>query len=238
MSTTWVVTSWNLLGSERPDITAVAAHLRSFAPDVVALQEVRRAQARRLGRVLGWRVAWRRKHYPYSPAVWWRAEGLALLTPHALDRVERHTLSVGHPIWVWRHRVMVSGVVTRTAAAGGGALAVHDVHLSSDHRDERVDQARRATAFALGGRGAEVAMHVLCGDLNANDEPAVVDATAPLGVRDPGGPFTVKADRPVKRLDYVLVPVAARDVEVTTPQGGADWRALSDHLPVTTRFTI
>lgn len=238
MSAEWTVTTWNLLGSERPDMAAIAAHLRSFGPDAVALQEVRRSQALRLGRLLGWHVAWRRKHYPYSPAMWWRAEGLALLSPHALDRVERHTLSVGHPIWRWRHRVMVSGVVTRPREAGGGELAVHDVHLSSDSTAERIDQATRATVFALAGRSATVSVRVLCGDLNAKDEPAVVEAFAPLGVHDPGGPLTVKADRPVKRLDYVLVPREATAVAVHTPEGGADWRALSDHLPVTTRFSI
>ena len=130
---------------------------------------------------------------------------------------------------------MVSGVVTRP---DGTDLAVHDVHLSSDSTDERVDQARRATAFALVSRAAGAATRVLVGDLNAPDEAAVIDAMAALGLRDPGGPMTVKADRPVKRLDYVLVPVTATDVEVQTPEGGAEWRALSDHLPVTTRFTI
>ena len=235
MSATWVVTTWNLLGSEQPDIAAVAAHLRSFDADVVGLQEVRRAQARRLGRLLGWRVAWRRKHYPYSPAMWWRAEGLAMLTPHSLDRVERHTLSVGHPVWRWRHRIMVSGVITRP---GGDELAVHDVHLSSDSIDERIDQARRAVSFAQYGPSSGVTSRVLVGDLNAAEEPEVIDTMAGLGVRDPGGPMTVKADRPIKRVDYVLVPVAANGVEVHTPEGGADWRALSDHLPVTTRFTI
>lgn len=238
MSETWVVTTWNLLGSEQPDVAAIAGHLCSFGPDVVALQEVRRSQARRLGRLLGWHVAWRRKHYPYSPALWWRAEGLALLSPHPLGDVERHTLSVGHPIWKWRHRVMVSGVVTRSAAAGGGTLAVHDVHLSSDSTDERIEQAARATGFALAGRSATASLRVMCGDLNAKDEPTVIEAFAPLGVHDPGGPLTVKADRPVKRLDYILIPTEATDVDVQTPAGGADWRALSDHLPVTTRFSI
>lgn len=243
-SSAWTVTSWNLLGSADPDLDAIARHLASFAPDVAALQEVRRSQARRLAAVLGWQSAWRRKHYPYSPVVWWRAEGLAILSPHPIVAVRRHTLSTGHPIWNYRHRIMLSATVRRPLLDGthdgthGDALDVHDVHLSSDATDERALQAQRAATIARSGRDLRRGALVVCGDLNASDEPSVIAPFADLGLVDPGGPHTVKADRPARRLDYVLVPSAARIVSVSTPEGGTDWRQHSDHLPVTTRFEM
>lgn len=237
---TWTVTTWNLLGSADPDIAAIARHLASFSPDVAALQEVRRSQARRLAAALGWRVVWRRKHYPYSPAVWWRAEGLAILSPHPLAGVRRHTLSSGHPIWNYRHRVMLSATVSRHDDDGRpvGTVDIHDLHLSSDTADERMVQAGRAAAIARSRCTPHHDALVVCGDLNASSEPEVVAAFAGLGLIDPGGPDTVKADRPAKRLDYVLVPSTARVIGVSTPDGGAEWRRLSDHLPVTTRFEL
>ena len=237
---TWTVTTWNLLGSADPDIDAIAQHLASFTPDVAALQEIRRSQARRLAAALGWHGAWRRKHYPYSPAIWWRAEGLAILSPHHLAEVRRHTLSSGHPIWNYRHRIMLSATVTRHHGVGevADAVDIHDVHLSSDTTDERVVQASRAAAIALSRRAAHHDGLVVCGDLNANAEPDVIAAFGRIGLVDPGGPDTVKADRPAKRLDYVLVPSGARILGVSTPDGGTDWRRLSDHLPVTTRVEL
>lgn len=236
----WTVTSWNLLGSADPDIDAIARHLASFAPDIAALQEVRRSQARQLAAALGWQSAWRRKHYPYSPVVWWRAEGLAILSPHPIVAVRRHTLSTGHPIWNYRHRIMLSATVRRPLLDGthGGTLDVHDVHLSSDSTDERVLQAQRAATVARSRRDVCRDELVVCGDLNASDEPSVIASFASLGLVDPGGPHTVKADVPARRLDYVLVPATARSVSVSTPEGGTDWRQLSDHLPVTTRFEL
>jgi endonuclease/exonuclease/phosphatase family metal-dependent hydrolase len=43
---------------------------------------------------------------------------------------------------------------------------------------------------------------------------------------------------PAQLLDHVLLPAAATDVSVSVPRGGTDWAAISDHLPVTVRFSI
>jgi endonuclease/exonuclease/phosphatase family metal-dependent hydrolase len=48
--TGWRVMTWNLLGSHDPDLGGIAAVIREHEPDVVALQEVRRTQARGLAR--------------------------------------------------------------------------------------------------------------------------------------------------------------------------------------------
>ena len=81
---TWTVTTWNLHGSAGPPLASVAARLRSFAPDVIALQEVQRRQAASLAETLGMQYHWALKHYPWTPLLKSKGEGVAILTPHAL----------------------------------------------------------------------------------------------------------------------------------------------------------
>src|SRR3546814_16117462 len=57
------ILTWNLQGRERPDLGLVREVIAAATPDVVALQEVQRGQARALARPLGWSVAWRFKHW-------------------------------------------------------------------------------------------------------------------------------------------------------------------------------
>jgi exonuclease III len=83
----WSVLTWNVHGSQRPDIDALAEVIRAEAPDVVAIQEIRRRQAAALAAALPMRYAWSLKHRPYTRAMWWRSEGMALMTPHLLDAV-------------------------------------------------------------------------------------------------------------------------------------------------------
>ena len=47
------VLTWNLHGSARPDLDAVAEPLRVMAPDVAAVQEVQHGQAIAIARALG-----------------------------------------------------------------------------------------------------------------------------------------------------------------------------------------
>ena len=82
---TWTVTTWNLHGSAGPPIASVAARLRSIASDVVVLQEVQRRQAASLAEALGMQHHWALKHYPWTPLLKSKAEGLAILTPHTLS---------------------------------------------------------------------------------------------------------------------------------------------------------
>ena len=105
---TWRVMTWNIRGAAQPDLDRIAAAIREQRPDVVALQEVRRHQARAIAETLEWQHVWARKHYPFSPALWWLAEGLAIVAPHELtDRVAR-TLTPGAPTWTYRHRVVLA----------------------------------------------------------------------------------------------------------------------------------
>jgi endonuclease/exonuclease/phosphatase family metal-dependent hydrolase len=229
--TTWRVMTWNILGSKSPNLDVVSGVITGSAPDIVAMQEVQHRQARGLARRLGWRVVWARKHSPYSPAVWWRAEGLALLSPHALGEMVTATISPGVSTWTFRHRVVIAATVTR----GGDSLRVANTHLSSHDADERIAQAARVVTH-LGARTPAV----VAGDMNTDAEEAVevLREFRQAGLVDPGGEASGPSMAPTRRLDYVLVPEAAEVTLRITPEGGEHWSELSDHLPVIVEFEI
>lgn len=229
--TTWRVLTWNILGSHQPNLDVITGVITGSSPDIVAMQEVQHGQARGLARRLGWRVVWARKHFPYSPLVWWRAEGLALLTPHTVGEMVTASISPGVSTWTFRHRIVIAATVTRD----GDALRVANTHLSSDSPDDRIAQARRVVEH-LGDRSPVV----VAGDLNT-DADAAIEVLREFGVAslvDPGGEDSSPSIAPAQRLDYVLVPASA-DVSLRiTPEGGQHWSTLSDHLPVIVEFTV
>ena len=159
--TTWRVLTWNILGARQPNLDVITEVIAGYAPDVVALQEVQRRQTRGLARRLGWKVVWTRKHYPYSPLVWWRAEGLAVMTPHVVSDLISISISPGVSTWTYLHRVAMAATVTRPEA---DALRVINTHLASHDADQRIAQARRVVPLIGDHRPAVVA-----GDLNAMD---------------------------------------------------------------------
>jgi endonuclease/exonuclease/phosphatase family metal-dependent hydrolase len=227
--TTWRVLTWNLHGASRPNLDVIAKVIDGYAPDIVALQEVRHAQTRGLARRLQWRAAWTRKHHPYSPLVWWRTEGLALLTPHAIAEMSSASISTGVSTWTFRHRVAMAVTVAR----GTDHLRVGNTHLATHGPDERIAQARR-TVEIVGDRRPVV----VAGDLNAVDEVEVIREFATLGLVDPGGEPSSPSISPTTRLDYVLVPEDASVTARLTPEGGEQWRELSDHLPVLVELIV
>ncbi|MEI8241121.1 MAG: endonuclease/exonuclease/phosphatase family protein [Actinomycetota bacterium] len=229
--TRWRVLTWNVLGSRHPNIELLAEVIESYDPHIVALQEVHRHQAKHLAHRLGWHVRWARKHYPYSPLVFWKAEGLAVLSPSPLSHVLRTAISSGHPRWNYKHRVLLAVTVTR----GPNAVRVYDTHLASHDADERIAQAHRIAEFVA---QEQPPVAVVVGDLNAADEVEVIREFRAVGLVDPGGDSSSPAIAPHRRLDYILVPGCATITDRTTPEGGEQWHRLSDHLPVLVEFEV
>ncbi len=231
--TAWRVMTWNILGAQHPDITEIAAVIRGQQSDVVALQEVRRSQLRRLAKHLGWHSVWTRKHYPYSPLLWWRAEGIAILSPWAVSARMRTTISPGVSTWVYKHRVLLVATVTRR----NGAVRVFNTHLASHDPDERLAQAKRVADRV---RSDASRCKILTGDLNTTDdsEIEVLREFRAVGLTDAGGTVSNPSIAPMQRIDYVLLPSDATVVSSHTPEGGELWARLSDHLPVLVEFAV
>lgn len=238
LGATLVVVTWNVHGSARPPLATVAERLVGFEPDVVGLQEVQSWQARRLARQLGWNRRWARKHQPFGPFVWWRAEGLAVLSPHELADHDRIVLNRGSSPFSYRRRIAQHVVVS----PGGAGFRAVNTHLASHHApDERAAQAAVVAGW-IAARHLDRRPTVLTGDLNADREPTTLAPLAAIGLHDvwpdrlPGA--TNPAGRARQRLDYVLADPGWEVVDVRVPPDGPDWAALSDHLPVVARLRL
>lgn len=228
----WTVLTWNVQGTKPTDIARLAEVIRRDAPDVVVLQEVRLPQARELAAELGMQQVWTFKHHALAPLLPDRAEGAAILTPHTLSRAGDQVVSTARWKRTYRRRIVQWALVSRSDAT---AYRVINAHLSPhDRLADRLDEADRIAAIA-GGLGDSPPV-VVAGDLNNDGEPAVTDRLP--GIEHVAAPPTSPSSSPKQRLDHVLLPVEAYRVSVSAPAGGDDWAALSDHLPVTVRFTL
>jgi endonuclease/exonuclease/phosphatase family metal-dependent hydrolase len=223
--------TWNIRGAARPDLARLAGIIRDLRPDVVALQEVRQRQARHLAHRLGWHVAWVFKHNSWTWLMWWRAEGLALLSPEPLGGVWRTCLTPDISKRSFRRRVAIAGTVRRD----GVALRAYDLHLTTDDQARRISQASTIAARIVLDRPLDV---VVAGDLNADEDATLLAAFTAGGLVDAGGALTSPAGAPVRRIDYILVPSTATVTERHTPPGGSDWSALSDHLPTLVELEV
>ena len=229
----WRLTTWNVHGASNPNISTLAEVIEQHRVDVLCLQEIRPYQAKRLAKHLGWHFFWSRKHFPLTPLIWWRAEGLAVMSPHQLSRQRRLALTPQASSLTFRNRISQSLTIERR----GVPLAVVNTHLASDAAGlERLEQARKLCSL-LGH------VDVLAGDLNSAHEPPVIAALSKLGLRDawnstddPG--YTSEALLPRQRIDYVMVRDEAMVIEATVPPGGKVWAAMSDHLPLTVEFRL
>lgn len=228
----WTVTTWNLRGSDKPDIAAAATAIEVESPDVVVIQEIRKAQAVTLATALGMRFTWALKHYPYTPLLKAAAEGMAILTPHALDAAGHSEISTKKSKWTYKRRIAQWCLVGRSDAS---AYRIYNVHLASrDIAAGRLAQAIDVAALVESHGDAPPA--IVAGDFNDNTDPSIIFALP--GVEHLPPSPTNPAIAPTQTLDHVLLPADARSVSMTVPAGNAAWAALSDHLPVTVRFNL
>lgn len=231
-SAPWCVTTWNVHGSEQPDVESVARAIAVEAPDVVVLQEIREHQADALARSLSMRYSWALKHSPYTRLWRSRSEGMAIMTPHALGAPGHTEISEGQPMRSWRRRIAQWALIGRPDRS---MVMAYNLHLSPhEDAEARWMEARRVREIVASI--GDDPLPVVAGDFNDADEPMIV-AELP-GLEHLVPPPTNPSEAPHQLLDHVLLPVEAADVAVTVPAGGSEWAQLSDHLPLTVRFTL
>ena len=238
----FAIVTWNLQGSRGVDAEGMSGVLDAVRPDVIALQEVERGQARRLAAALGdASMRWAFKHFS------WRTwpEGLAVLTPHRLTSATPFVLRRG--TWFsWRRRVGIDAVIERD----GDAVGVIDVHLSP----HEASALRVAEVGLVRTRvGARALTPMLVGDFNelpggpaaaALQAGGWLDAWTLAAGSDGGDGATNwtagnrRGRPPTQRLDYVFVPPGwvVDEARVLADPDRYDWFAeRSDHVPLLVR---
>jgi endonuclease/exonuclease/phosphatase family metal-dependent hydrolase len=201
--------TWNLQGSQGVDIDAVASVVRRAAPDVVALQEVQRRQARRLATALSIRS-------PRRAWIWAWQRRVAVDVTVATDGGPLRVIDVHlspHDHGPQRRRE--SGIILARARRGAPApLVLGDLN-------EPPGGGAIGELLAAGWRDAwSIA--------DADEDDGATNWTA--GAR--------RGRAPTQRIDYVLVPPGARVQSAVVIRGvgaAADTDAmaeLSDHLPL------
>ncbi len=228
----WTVLTWNIQGRKRTDLERLAVVISSESPDVVVLQEARKPQARKLADRLSMTQCWAEKHHLFRPLFPGWAEGAAILTPHRLTSADHAQVSSETSKRSYRRRIVQWATITRDDASG---YRVYNAHLSPhDLSTQRLAEATRIAEIAESHGDAPPT--VVAGDLNDAGEPQIIAALP--GIEVLSAPLTNPSRSPTQALDHVLVPHEATDVSIGVPTGGDEWAELSDHLPVTVRFTL
>ncbi|MSX16200.1 MAG: hypothetical protein F2805_07765 [Actinobacteria bacterium] len=228
------IMTWNLQGSQRPDITKVAGKIEQFQPDVIAIQEIQKHQARALSRRLGWSYVWAFKHNGYGPLLPRRAEGMAIMSRSPLINTGKTTLSSGYGRFTYRRRIAMWADINLNAQA----ITLVNTHLASDDvGDEGSNQARTLRTLIDGRQRQHL---VIAGDFNDHQRPDIVnilnsdqnhDAWNYAQSRSRNG-LTNPTKNPYQRLDHILVPRTHTIERVEVPDTDQSWIELSDHLPV------
>ena len=132
----------------------------------------------------------------------------------------------------WRRRIAQWALVGRPDRS---MVMIYNLHLSphEDVDSRRFEAARVSEIVAAIGDDPPP---IVAGDFNDADDPTIVYVLP--GVEHVVPSNTNPSQHPTQLLDHVLLPADATDVSVSVPRGGTDWAAISDHLPVTVRFSI
>jgi endonuclease/exonuclease/phosphatase family metal-dependent hydrolase len=232
--------TWNLQGSQRPDITKVADKIQQFQPDIIAIQEIQKHQARTLARRLKWSYVWTFKHNGYGPLLPRRAEGMAIMSLLPLFNTGETTLSSEYGRFTYRRRIAMWADINLNKHT----ITLVNTHLASDDNgDEGTTQAQRLRMII--NAHAQLPT-VIAGDFNDHQRPDIVnilnaehnhDAWTNSTSRSRNG-LTNPTKSPYQRLDHILVPRTSAIKHVEVPDTNNDWANLSDHLPVIATITV
>jgi endonuclease/exonuclease/phosphatase family metal-dependent hydrolase len=228
------IMSWNLQGSQRPDIVKIADKIEQYQPDIIAIQEIQKHQARALSRKLGWSYVWAFKHNGYGPLLPRRAEGMALMSRSPLTNSGKTTLSSSYGHFTYRRRI----AMWATVDIDGQQFTLFNTHLASDDiGDEGSTQAQRLREIISSYNDRPT---YIAGDFNDHQRPDIVeilnsdqnhDAWTYASSRSRNG-LTNPTKNPFQRLDHILVPRTQAIARVEVPDTDQTWIELSDHLPV------
>ena len=228
------IMTWNLQGSQRPNIDQVANKIQQFQPDIIAIQEIQKHQARTLSQRLGWSYVWAFKHNGYGPLLPRRAEGMAIMSRSPLTNTGKTTLSSGYGRFTYRRRIAMWATIN----SHGQQFTLFNTHLASDDNgDEGTTQAQRLRKI-IDAHGQHPA--VIAGDFNDHQRPDIVevlnaehnhDAWSYAQSRSRNG-LTNPTKNPYQRLDHILAPRTHTIARVEVPDTDQSWIELSDHLPV------
>jgi len=226
--------TWNLQGSQRPNIGKVADTIEQFQPDIIAIQEIQKHQARALSQRLDWSYVWAFKHNGYGPLLPRRAEGMAIMSQLPLINTGKTTLSSGYGRFTYRRRIAMWANIN----IHGQQFNLFNTHLASDDNgDEGTKQAQRLRTI-IDTHSQHPA--VIAGDFNDHQRPEIVnilngeqnqDAWTYAQSRSRNG-LTNPTKNPYQRLDHILVPRTHTIARVKVPDSDQIWIELSDHLPV------
>ena len=233
-ASTLTIMSWNLQGSQRPSIDQIADKIQQLQPDVIAIQEIQKHQARALSRRLVWSYVWAFKHNGYGPLLPRRAEGMAIMSRPPLTNTGKTTLSSGHGRFTYRRRI----AMWATVDIDGRQFTLFNTHLASDDiGDEGTTQAQRLRKIISSYNDRPT---YIAGDFNDHQRPDIVkilngeqnhDAWIYAQSRSRNG-LTNPTKNPYQRLDHILVPRTHTIARVEVPDTDQTWIELSDHLPV------
>ena len=226
--------TWTLQGSQRPDITKVADKIQQFQPDIIAIQEIQKHQARALAQRLEWSYVWAFKHNGYGPLLPHRAEGMAIMSRSPLTNTGKTTLSSEYGRFTNRRRIAMWADINLNKHT----ITLVNTHLASDAvGDEGSQQARTLRTHIDGWQQQHV---LIAGDFNDHQRPDIVevlnsdqnhDAWSYAQSRSRNG-LTNPTKNPYQRLDHILAPRTHTTARVEVPDTDQSWIELSDHLPV------
>ena len=238
--------SYNIqYGGGGQNLDSIIAVIRAAGADLVGLQEVDvnwsprsgfADQAATIGKALGMEVRFAPIYdLPDSATGRRRQFGVALLSRHPIAGFTNHPITRLSTQERTPAPRPAPGFLKATVVVAGTPIRVFDTHL--DYRaDPAVRRQQVADMLAVIGTGGDTAT-VLFGDLNAQPQaPELQPLFARLRDAWPaaaGGGFTIPADAPARRIDFVLISsgITVRDVRVPAT-------AASDHRPVVVDLAI
>jgi len=219
------------------NLSRVAALVRSTNADIALLQEVDRGttrsgkvdQPRVLASLTGFGVAFG-KTLEYQGGDY----GIAVLSRWPIRSDSLVSLPVSPPQARAGGSYEPRGVLRATIDAPGNRLDIFNTHLDAS-RDDFYRRQELATVLDLASRAIEDGSKsaLVGGDLNSEPASAVIDMVRGSFLRDPwpecgqGNGFSYPADRPVKRIDYLLLPAKWRCITASVIENEA-----SDHRAV------